>query len=1049
MSSLSSEVSENETGLASLSNQVKINADDIASLSNHVDKNVKGLASLSNQVKINADDISTVSTDLANNYITISALNTQLTSTYIQQFEKLNFSVTNLDVGGSLTIDGVPIADIIANSQDSYEHPSDITLSGLTVEKIIGTGFPEYVTVEGSLIPSQDVWYQLGNPAFRWLEGHFGTIYAENLSVIDGAGNERRVLLDGAGIEYNTILNPPETVLPGDIGNYLPSWLTDLQSGAVVGGFSGEFPFDRISDVPSFLRADPILEAFKNNAKQGIGSLVARLINGTFAPRVAGYFFPDVAGATITAAKSRIYAYDAGNRIVTTVERNINFSTSSGRVVLAESGGAFGGFSGTTQIAWSVVLTVSTALTSDVEVSCFVERIADLASVDQTYYIGLHPEGSGGGTGTGDLPVWVAASQSAVNLSGFNQDILIGVPTWVADIQQDVLLASFGGSLSFSRLVDVPAPVSIPTWVQQEFQANVYVANFGGQFPWGRISDRPGIFTADWVTTLQGGVSIGGFGGNLDYSRIANKPTVPILPSWLKETQNQVNISGFNLDVDFTGPPGADGKDGTNGVDGVDGTNGTNGLPGADGKDGLNGTNGIDGKDGTNGTNGKDGVDGSDANVPLWVTSTQAEVLLANFGGQLDASRVNNLPSGGHAEWSTLTNRPEWTNHLAWENIGQYLINPEPENFDIVAYNSITPSDHKTYNLGQQGRRWAYVYADEVRCRGIGFFDTDPFQSTYFTGSYNELRDKPNIPTAPVLPDLSILDQLTFTPGTFGGQISVQGNRITNAAGPVDNLDLTNKAWVETAIDVAENNLYLTLSDEIQDAVPQWVKDAAYDNQNNRDLVSLNANLAVGQLRVNPVESLAGSDAGLVMGQSTFDESLMHRIIYMKPGRDDYDAVCKKQVPTRTSQLTNDSGFVSKTTALGLWFTNYGSRCPVKISIWGTSNSLSIASKVSIPFQPGSSPVFHKVDVIYRYFDRGGLDKKAESYGTLGLDSTRSDDALYAGNTLLNNLNTPIANGALSFSIIADVEYAGSRSEFVLKSNAVTNITSSVTDFVF
>ena len=361
---------------------------------------------------------------------------------------------------------------------------------------------------------------------------------------------------------------------------------------------------------------------------------------------------------------------------------------------------------------------------------------------------------------------------------------------------------------------------------------------------------------------------------------------------------------------------------------------------------------------------------------PDWVNSAQDEVLLANFGGNIDASRVNNLPSGGNAEWSALTNRPEWTNHFAWENIGQYLINPEQTNFDIVAANSITPSAHKTYNLGQQGRRWAYVYADEVRSRGIGFFDTDPFQSTYFTGSYNELRDKPDIPAPPVLPDLSILDQLIYTPATFGGDISVRGNRITNAAGPVDNLDVTNKAWVETAIYVAESNLYFTLSDEIEEAV--------------------------GQI----------------------------------------------SVPSRTSQLTNDSGFVSATSPLGAWFRDYGSRSPVRVSVGGGS-TLVIECFVSLPFQTGSQPIFHKVDVSYRYVNRGDISRIKQVFTTLGLSSTRSDDALYVGNTFISSSGTPVSNASLGFSVIADVEYAGSRAEYVLKSSAITNLTTSITDYVF
>ena len=543
ISDLATRVATNETSIGTVSTEV-------STLGTDVGTNTADIAALATRVAANESDIEALSNDLNTNYLTTAELNDQLTASYIQQYEKNDFEVERLTVPdpsqivftnfqGNAHDPPLTLPDLVelAVDESRYEHPDDIALSNLTVERILGTDFPEFVTVEGSLIPSIDNWWQLGNPAFRWLEGHFQNVFAENLTVTS-EGTPRRVLLEGDDLDtfsgdYNDLVNKP------NIGDYIPGWVKSAQNQIIVAGFSGDFPYGRVSGVPDFVVHDPVLEAFRNNASQGVGSVVARLTNGTFSARLAGYFFPDVSGVTITSAIYRIFAFDAGNQLVNTLERPVNYSTSGGRVVLANSGGAVGGYAATTQLAWSVVLTVNTAITTGAEVMCFVKRVRDLQPVETTYYVGWQPEGSGGG-GSGDLPAWVANSQSGVNLSGFNQDILIGVPTWVVDIQRDVALASFGGSLSYSRLTDVPPPPSIPSWVQQEFQANVYVGNFGGQFPWGRISDRPGIFTADWVTTLQGGVLLESFGGNLDYSRIINAPD---LDGYATETW--VNGRGF------------------------------------------------------------------------------------------------------------------------------------------------------------------------------------------------------------------------------------------------------------------------------------------------------------------------------------------------------------------------------------------------------------------------------------------------------------------------------------------------------------------------
>jgi hypothetical protein len=41
--------------------------------------------------------------------------------------------------------------------------PNDISLSNITVEKVKGIGFPEYVYVQGSLYPKGNL-HQIGDP---------------------------------------------------------------------------------------------------------------------------------------------------------------------------------------------------------------------------------------------------------------------------------------------------------------------------------------------------------------------------------------------------------------------------------------------------------------------------------------------------------------------------------------------------------------------------------------------------------------------------------------------------------------------------------------------------------------------------------------------------------------------------------------------------------------------------------------------------------------------------------------------------------------------
>ena len=122
---------------------------------------------------------------------------------------------------------------------------------------------------------------------------------------------------------------------------------------------------------------------------------------------------------------------------------------------------------------------------------------------------------------------------------------------------------------------------------------------------------------------------------------------------------------------------------------------------------------------------------------------------------KIDASRVNNLPTGGAATtWATI-DRPEWTNQFSWSYLGPFISPAETTNFDVITSNSITPVSHQVYNLGQRFRRYNVVHTENLNLT-TAIFDNGA-RHTYFSGSYNELRDKPEY-----------FDQIDF----FSGQAS-------------------------------------------------------------------------------------------------------------------------------------------------------------------------------------------------------------------------------------------------------------------------------------
>ena len=137
----------------------------------------------------------------------------------------------------------------LATDNPEYEHPSNISLETLEVNTITSSDYPELIRSQGSIIPTEDSFYQPGDPEHKWIEGHFTSIYANNLNVTDAGGTSRRVLLEGDTVDasvswaditgmpnfaqvafsgsFNDLSDTPTLVLAADLGAYATTSYVD------------------------------------------------------------------------------------------------------------------------------------------------------------------------------------------------------------------------------------------------------------------------------------------------------------------------------------------------------------------------------------------------------------------------------------------------------------------------------------------------------------------------------------------------------------------------------------------------------------------------------------------------------------------------------------------------------------------------------------------------------------------------------------------------------------------------------------------------------
>ena len=348
-----------------------------------------------------------------------------------------------------------------------------------------------------------------------------------------------------------------------------------------------------------------------------------------------------------------------------------------------------------------------------------------------------------------------------------------------------------------------------------------------------------------WVTdpTDQKTVDIESFGGSLEYGRLLNVPTIPNLdgyategwvvqqgyltgvqfPAWVADLQSSVNLSGFNLDIDYTGPQGPVGPTGPPGADStVPGPPGTTLWSGLTDRPSwtdlissptsseIRTTASLVPDDAalTIGTSLAPWADIYTDAMDVVGVLTASNIVL---GGDLRAqgSRIRNLPlpqADADAASKEYVDSvvPAWTGLVASEAGG------------ISVSGNITPGLDSAYTLGDADHLWVnghfYILSSTL---GILFGDNASSEIT--NPSIGELQTNANL--TPKTSTLSLGTTLKpwsdvyATSGNFTGilevqnlligsqgAINMQNNLITNVAAPQTATDAANKQYVDAVV---------------------------------------------------------------------------------------------------------------------------------------------------------------------------------------------------------------------------------------------------------
>eukprot|EP00873_Tetraselmis_striata_P001808 jgi/Tetstr1/422072/TSEL_012932.t1 len=251
--------------------------------------------------------------------------------------------------------------------------------------------------------------------------------------------------------------------------------------------------------------------------------------------------------------------------------------------------------------------------------------------------------------------------------------------------------------------------------------------------PLARVGNLTYPFLEGHFTNLFAG-NIYGFDEGGSTRRVLLEGDAAATPQWITDLQGDVNISGFNLDVDFTGPQGPAGDD---------------------------------------------GADGADAVLPSWVASSQSAIPLSGFANDLaltadsvEWAAVLNKPAFFSGSYVDLTNKPTIPTIPSWVATSQSAIPLSGFANDLA--------------LTADSVEWAAVLN----------------KPAFFSGSYVDLTNKPTIPTIPswVASSQSAIPLSGFANDLVLTADSVEWAAVLNKpaffSGSYD--DLTNKPMIPT-----------------------------------------------------------------------------------------------------------------------------------------------------------------------------------------------------------------------------------------------------------
>eukprot|EP00873_Tetraselmis_striata_P039848 jgi/Tetstr1/460112/TSEL_005428.t1 len=143
------------------------------------------------------------------------------------------------------------------------------------------------------------------------------------------------------------------------------------------------------------------------------------------------------------------------------------------------------------------------------------------------------PGGDGADGADAVLPSWVATSQSAIPLSGFDNDLVLAADSveWAAVLNKP---AFFSGS--YVDLTNKPTIPTIPSWAASS-QSSIPLSGFDNDLvltvdsvEWAAVLNKPAFFSGSYVD-------------------LTNKPTIPTIPSWAASSQSAIPLSGFDNDL--------------------------------------------------------------------------------------------------------------------------------------------------------------------------------------------------------------------------------------------------------------------------------------------------------------------------------------------------------------------------------------------------------------------------------------------------------------------------------------------------------------------